>query len=498
MIKNKKALILLALFIFIMPLSVLAGNASLEIKYESQTFTEAVKLNISESQDKLNIPWEWEALTPAYNYSFVTTGMYDPSRPLEIKINYPNKNNNLKQIFVFDTIANVWHPILTKDFPKEQYVTAKTDSVSGKVIVLSNSDILTVGDASWYKYKNGLFAASPDFAKGTVLRVYNLENGKSVDVTINDFGPERDKHPTRVIDLDKVAFQKIASTGAGLVSIRIETLKVVNPTVQSKISQSSDIPNITASSAVVMMEKDGKIIFGKNETRQAPLASLTKLVAVRTFLDTRPTLSTVVTYKKQDENYNYKYCKPGESARLKVADGETMTMEDLVYSALVGSANNAVESLVRVSGLKREDFIAQMNKNVKAWGATNTRFVEPSGLSPDNVSSPLDYAIIVKEIFQSPVIQKISTAKKYSFKTINTKKAHTLTNTNQLLKNTAYTMLGSKTGYLDEAGYCLMTRVKTPQGNMIVVNFGSKGKTENFWDNEQLIRYGLRSLKVKK
>jgi D-alanyl-D-alanine carboxypeptidase len=498
MIKNKKALVLLVLFVFIMPLSAFAGNASLEIKYQPQTFTEAVKLTISENQAKLNIPWEWEALTPAYDYSFVSSGLYDPSRPLEIKLNYPNKNNNLKQIFAYDSISNVWRPILTKDFPKEQYVTATTDAISGRLIVLSNPDVLTVGDASWYKYKNGLFAASPDFAKGTVLRVYNLANGKSVDVTVNDFGPERAKHPTRVVDLDKVAFQKIASTGEGLVAVRIETIKVVTPSVKSKIPQSADIPNITASSAVIMMEKDGQIIWGKNENQQAPLASLTKLVAVRTFLDTKPTLSTVVSYKKQDENYNYKYCKPWESARLKVADGETMTIENLVYSALVGSANNAVESLVRVSGLKREDFIANMNKNVKDWGAVNTKFVEPSGLSPDNVSSPFDYAIIIKEIFRNPVIQKISITKTYSFKTINTKKAHTLKNTNQLLNNIAYNILGSKTGYLDEAGYCLMTRVKTPQGNMIVVNFGSKGKAENFWDNEQLIRYGLRSIKVKK
>ena len=498
MIKNKKVLVWLAVLVFIIPGSVLARDASLEINYQPQPFTAAVKLNISENKDSLNIPWEWEALTPAYDYSLVSSGFYDPSRPINIKIYYPNKNNKLKQIFSYDMAAKVWRPILTTDFPGEQYVTAKTDSVSGRLIVLSNPDVLTVGDASWYKYKNGLFAASPDFAKGTILRVYNLTNGKFVDVTVNDFGPERAKHPTRVVDLDKVAFQKIASTGDGIVSVRIETLKVVTPSIQQKIAQLSDIPNITASSAVIMMEGNGKMIWGKDENKISPLASLTKLVAMRTFFDTRPTLSKIVSYNKQDENYNYKYCKPWESARLRVADGETMTIENLVYSALVGSANNAVESLVRVSGLKREDFIAAMNANVKNWGAKNTKFIEPTGLSPDNVSSPYDYAIIVKEIFQNPVIQKISTTKTYSFKTINTKKAHTLTNTNQLLKNSTYPIIGSKTGYLDEAGHCLITRVKTSQGNMIVVNFGSKGKTESFWDNEQLIRYGLRMIKTQK
>jgi D-alanyl-D-alanine carboxypeptidase len=78
---------------------------------------------------------------------------------------------------------------------------------------------------------------------------------------------------------------------------------------------------------------------------------------------------------------------------------------------------------------------------------------------------------------------------------VNTKKKHTLNNTNQLLKNNNYSISGSKTGYIDESGYTLMTRVATPQGNLIAVNFNSKSKAENFLDNELLIRYGLTLLK---
>ncbi|MDP2944032.1 MAG: RlpA-like double-psi beta-barrel domain-containing protein, partial [bacterium] len=344
-------------------------------------------------------------------------------------------------------------------------------------------------------YKNGLFTASPDFAKGTILRVYNLNNNKFVDVTVNDYGPERAKHPDRVVDLDYVAFSKIASPGAGLISVKIEALKIIIPAIKKQTPQETSALNITASSAVIMLEKDGRVLWGKNENDSAPLASLTKLVAVKIFLDMKPDLKKVVTYKYQDEKYNYAYCKPWESARLTVKEGETLTIENLVYSALVGSANNAVESLVRVSGLSRGQFIARMNETVKFWGATSTFFVEPTGLSPKNVSSPLDYAIITKEVFGDPLLKKISTAVKYTFKTINTKKSHTLTNTNQLLKTGIYPIIGSKTGYLDEAGYCLMTRIQTAVGNMIAVNFGSQSRAANFSDNEQLIRYGLRLIK---
>lgn len=450
--------------------------------------------SVATSSPDSNIPWEWEALSPVYSYSFDNVDKYDPSRPMTIKINYQKANNYFKQIFILDELSGIWQPLLSKEDPQNKYLTTTTTSTSGKLIVLSNPDLLTIGTASWYKYKNGDFAASPDFKKGSILRVTNLANGKSVDVTINDFGPERAKHPDRVIDLDKVAFQKIASTRDGLIKIKVEPLKIIAPTINKSQLQLSSAPTVSASSAVIMRESDGSILWGKNETKVSPLASLTKLVAVKTFLDLKPTLSKVVAYKVQDENYNYLYCKPWESAKLKVKDGETMTIENLIYSALVGSANNAVESLVRVSGLSRPEFIKKMNDTVKGWGATSTSFVEPTGLSPQNVSSPLDYAIITKEVFTNPLLKKISTTARYSFKTINTKIAHTLNNTSQLVKNAQYPIIGSKTGYLDEAGNCLMTRVQAPKDNLIVINFGSTSSAASFWDNEQMIRFGLRQL----
>ncbi|MFA5109091.1 MAG: RlpA-like double-psi beta-barrel domain-containing protein [Patescibacteria group bacterium] len=495
--KSKKFFIFSGLFLFIFVVSAVQAAPADEFKinYEPAAFTAPVSLNISSGNDEATLPWEWQALTPVYSYSFATAGLYDPSRPLKIKINYGKKNNNLKQIFSYDQIAGVWRPILTVDNPLEEYVTATTDALNGRLVVLANPDILAVGTASWYKFKNGLFAASPDFVKGTVLRVHNLDNGKFVDVTVNDFGPERGKYPERVVDLDYVAFKKIASAGAGLVSVKIEPLKVVIPELKKATPQVNSELNLTASSAVIMLEKTGQVIWGKNEETVSPLASLTKLVAAKVFLDTKPTLNKVVSYKYQDEKYNYEYCKSWESARLKVTEGETLTIENLIYSALVGSANNAVETLVRVSGLERGKFIAKMNEAVKSWGAVDTKFVEPTGLSPNNVSSPLDYAIIIKEVFNNPLLQKITSTVKYTFKTVNTKKTHTLTNTNQLLKSGKYQIVGSKTGYLNEAGYCLMTRVKTPQGNLIAINFGSQNKESSFLDNEQLIRFGLKKLK---
>jgi D-alanyl-D-alanine endopeptidase (penicillin-binding protein 7) len=488
-LKYRKYLLLFALAIFFIPSLSKASSLS----FISPGYPVAPE--IATSSDIVNVAWQWQALSPVFDYKFISSQIYDPSRPMTIKISYDKTNNFLKKIFVYDELSRVWTPIETKDFPNEKYVSAVTTSIAGRLALFSDPEILSVGTASWYSYKGGNFAASPDFAKGSVIRVYNLKNNKFVDVVINDWGPERAKHPDRVIDLDKVAFKKIASTGDGLVKIKIEPLKVVSSALNIKMAQQKIEPIISASSAIILNEKNLQILWSKNSDKISPLASLTKLVAAKVFLDLKPSLNKIVTYKIQDEKYNNEYCKPGDSARLKLKDGETLTSENLLYAALVGSNNNAVESLVRASGLSRANFIAQMNKTAKDLGATSTKFIEPTGLSPKNVSSPYEYAILTKEILNNPLIQKISTTASYKFKTLNTKKEFRVTNTNKLVQASSYSIIGSKTGYLDEAGYCLMTRVKTAQGNLIVVNFSSKNREESFLDNETLIRYGSLQLK---
>lgn len=443
--------------------------------------------------DAISPSWDYEALSPIYEIK-LDPAKLAKGKTFSLDISYSKTNNNLKKVFYFDTKKNLWQPLPTTDNPQTKSVRVEIPFTYVRLAIFANSNILTVGHASWYSYKKGLFAASPDFGKGSVLRVYNLSNGKSVVVTINDYGPERGLHPDRVVDLDKVAFKKIAATSAGTIDVKIEVIKAVGVDLNKNLTPRTE-PVISAASAVIMRESDGAILWDKNGNKVSPLASLTKIVAAQVFLDTNPTLSNAVAYSKQDEDYNYKYCKPGESAKLKVSDGETLTISDLLYSALVGSANNAVEALVRVSGLTREEFISKMNAKVIAWGATSTSFIEPTGLSEKNVSSPSDYAIITKEAYANPMIKKISTTVRYSFSTINTKVKHTLTNTNPLIAANKFSIIGSKTGYLNEAGYCLMTRVKSNKGNLIVVNFGSSSKTNNFSDNEKLISYGMRLLK---
>lgn len=447
------------------------------------------------SVEDFNYPWSYNVLSPVYQIEASSSAAISGKKPLILKITYATSSDYYKQVLYYDQDKAIWMPLPTQDNPKIKQVTAVVPFSYVRLAVFARTDVLSIGQASWYSYQNGLYAASPDFPIGSVVRVYNLANNKHVDVTINDYGPDRSHYLNRVVDLDKVAFRRIAGLGDGLIKVQVEPLRTINFNINKAIKPSA-VPSINSAAAVVMRESDGKILYSKNATSTSPLASLTKLVAITVFLETRPNLNTVVTYKVQDENYNYRYCSKWQSARLLVKDGETLTIGNLLYSALVGSANNAVESLVRVSGLSRLDFIEKMNEIVQDWGATSTKFVEPTGLSPDNVSSPEDYAIIVREVYHNPIIQKVSTTLSYSFSTINTKKKHTIRNTDNLLQYNKLNIIGSKTGYLDEAGYCLMTRIKNPAGNLIVVTFKAKTRVDSLSDNKKLIQYGLKFLKV--
>jgi serine-type D-Ala-D-Ala endopeptidase (penicillin-binding protein 7) len=479
--------------------TVSAFNGAAKLMLSPGILSEATGIDILELNEATENPWQLEKISKVYQFEFRNKSSYDGEKPFNVELTYDHASKYYKQIYYFDKNFSTWRPLPTIDYPDKSYVRALINFSFARLAVFTNSEALVLGQASWYKYKGGLFAASPDFPKKSKLRVYNIANNKFVDVVINDFGPDRKIHPGRVIDLDSVAFKKIASTGAGLINVRIEPISIVpenNMILDIAPSGASTNLQITAKSAVVMEEQTGEILWQKDATSTRPLASLTKLVAIKVFLDTRPSLNKIVSYNLKDEEYNYEYVNKWESAKIKLNDGDTLTIENLLYAALVGSANNAIETLVRSSGLSRDDFIKKMNQAVLDWGAKTTYFVEPTGLSPENVSSALDYAIISKEVYTHPIIQKASTMYKYKFSTLNTKKAHTITNTDKLLEVSNLNITGSKTGYLDEAQYCLMIRALDPKGRqVIVVTMGTETRDKSFIETEQLLKYSLKLLK---
>lgn len=404
-----------------------------------------------------------------------------------------SQSNYYKQVYYFDITKNSWQPMPTTENFNKKILSAVLKWPSIRLVVLENKKTLVKGKASWYKYKNGLFAASPDFPKGTKLRVINLDNKKSVDVVVNDYGPDRIKHPERSIDLDAVAFARLAPLGQGTINVAVEKLADDTPVLNAPI-KTEDI-KLSAKNALVFNSADKKIIWSKNDEAVIPLASLTKLVALKVFLETKPDFKKIVTYSIKDEQLNNNYVLANQSARLKLKDGDKVTIKDLFYSSLIGSTNNTVESLVRLSGLKREAFIAKMNQRVKDWGATKTKFIEPTGLSVKDVTTARDYVIIAREVFLDKIISTVSTQASYSLTTINSKIKHSFKNTNLLARESKSGLLGSKTGYLDEAGYCLVTKWPTDKKkNVIIALFGAPSRQASVDDTKALLNFATKNI----
>ncbi len=484
--------------------TVTAFNNNLRLVFPAASSTlelaPTAEIKFTQLNEEVPTPWNLNKISHVYQFDFGAQ-VLPPTFNLEIGYQEKQALHEYKQIFFYDKNADTWKPLVTKDYADKNYVAAAISMPFSRVVVLSYPGVLVSGKASWYAYKGGLFTASPDFPKGSKLRVYNLANGKFVDVIVNDYGPERLKHPDRVVDLDKVAFKKIASTGAGIINVRVEPLDIKVDSAGRLMGLpklgASVIPNLSAKNVIVMRESDQQILFSKNSTSTVPLASLTKMVAIKTFLDlnnNRQRLAEVVSYKLQDEKNNYVYCKPWESPKVSFKEGDKATIKDLIYSSLAGSLNNTVETLVRVSGVSRAEFIKAMNDNVKNWGAQKTVFVEPTGLSPKNMTTAYDYALIIKKISPDPIISSASTIKKYTFKNVNNQKPHTINNTNYLLDLSKYRISSSKTGYLEEAGYCLMTRFKSGNDNLIVITMNAQNRTASFNETQELMNYSSRLL----
>src|SRR4030043_947087 len=116
-------------------------------------------------------------------------------------VKYSSNDYFRKNLYYFDENKNKWIGIEGKINHGSKKITVNFSLPYAKVAILEDIDIMTEGIASWYKYKNCDCAASPDYPKGTKLKVTNIKNNKSVVVNINDWGPDRSVHPDRVVDL---------------------------------------------------------------------------------------------------------------------------------------------------------------------------------------------------------------------------------------------------------------------------------------------------------
>lgn len=403
-------------------------------------------------------------------------------RPAAIAV--PKGTSNwIRQIWRYDAAASAWVPLPTKFQSTGTLATAPVTSLDGLYAVLEDHNHQE-GIASWYckracsKRYPTLHATSNDFPVGSFVKVKSLETGKSVTVKIIS----RWGQPAgRVVDLSWPAYAALKTKNKGLTRVHVQPVSAqtasVNPsTVIGAVEAetlpsfhavrvaSSPTPTVSATSFAVVNASSLTKLDGKNDAASVPIASLTKLMTAMVFLDTKPDMKKIIAYAKEDIT-SYAY--------LRINPGETLSVADLYYSTMVGSANNAATALARSTGMTRAAFVAAMNAKAASLGLKGTKYVEVTGLDARNVSTAAEMAIIAAHAFHDyPLIRQATTMPKYTFTTRNTKIYHQILATDKILTaNTltpSLTITGAKTGFIDEAMYTYVLRTKNSQGAQVI------------------------------
>ena len=235
------------------------------------------------------------------------------------------------------------------------------------------------------------------------------------------------------------------------------------------------------SSAVLVQDQvSGAVLFQKNAGTVQPIASITKLMTAMVVLDEQPDLEEVLTISQEDVDL-----LKGTRSRLSV--GTSMTRGELMRLALMSSENRAASALSRYYPGGRSEFVLAMNQKANILGLADTHFEDPTGLTAANVSSPRDLVRMVDAAYQYPLIREFSTTTGGEFTVAG--RSMQFNNTNSLVKSPNWEIGLSKTGYISEAGKCLVMQVWLNSKPTIIVLLDSMGKMTRIGDANRIKRW---------
>ncbi len=235
------------------------------------------------------------------------------------------------------------------------------------------------------------------------------------------------------------------------------------------------------SSAVLVQDANsGQTILAKNSDSVMPIASITKLMTAMVLLDSGVDMKQRVVVSRQDVDHL-------KGTRSRLRPGSSLTRDDLLLLALMASENRAAAALARTYPGGTEAFVAAMNAKARALGMQDTRYVDPTGLNSDNVSSPRDLARLVKAAADYPQIRAYTTRGRARVEARGRTLAYH--NTNRLVSNPHWDIDLSKTGYISEAGRCLVMQVTVASRELIVVLLDSWGKYSRIGDANRIRKW---------
>ncbi|MBA4211760.1 MAG: D-alanyl-D-alanine carboxypeptidase [Polaromonas sp.] len=283
----------------------------------------------------------------------------------------------------------------------------------------------------------------------------------------------------------KPAARQVAARNQTRINEKTAVVRVVAPARLSMGEQlglrtSNDRLDLNSSVALVIDQETNEVLFSKNDAAVLPIASLTKLMTGLVIADANLDMNEAITIT-QDDVDTYK----GSSSRLAV--GSTLSRGEMMHLALMSSENRAANALGRTYPGGLSEFVRLMNFKAKQLGMTDTRYVEPTGLSSLNQSSARDLATLVSVAHARPILRSLSTSPGHEVE-LGRRTLH-YNNSNRLIKNPEWEIGLQKTGYISEAGRCLVMQAKVAGRQLIMVFLDSTGKLSRIQDAERVRRW---------
>ena len=241
---------------------------------------------------------------------------------------------------------------------------------------------------------------------------------------------------------------------------------------------------LEAKSAIILDGASGKVLFTKNSRENLPMASLTKIMTAMVVLESGVDLEDTTEVDREVVRV--------EGADINLKSGEEMRVGDLLHGLLISSGNDAARALAKKVGGDMDGFAVMMNNKAQEIGLTHTHFVNPSGLdAAGHVSTAEDLAILANYAYQNPIFREIVATKEDDIQSVNTDDNHHLKNTNKLLRKNYGYVVGGKTGYTEEAGFCLITFAvgNKKKHQITTVVLGSEKSGQQFQDSKALVEW---------
>ncbi len=238
------------------------------------------------------------------------------------------------------------------------------------------------------------------------------------------------------------------------------------------------------SASALVMDAEGRQVFSRNPDQAVPIASITKLMTAMVVLDAEVDMEQMITIRKQDRDLHKL-----TGSRLRYGKA-SLNRRELLLIALLASENAAAAALGRTTfpGGSAE-FVRAMNRKAADLGMEHSRFVDPTGLYAENRASPRDLVKLTRAAYKYPLIRQASTTPSLEVRPYTRRDPLVYRNTNRLLKNDAWNIELSKTGFIEEAGRCLVMRAEVSGYDLYIVLLNSFGKLTPFGDSNRLRKW---------